>query len=325
MSVGRICAVPVILLAFLLVPSVADARPRTTKVTVRSSPPGAAVFVDARAGVAVGVTPWTGRLTRTTHTIWVEHPGHVTHEQTIKLGARAQTLNVTLAPVPLPAVIEVALRDPKIPGAVLWIDGSALGPVPTQIEVTPGRHLVEVAADKRERFTKWVDVAAGERLMLVTPLPVRQTTSTLVIDADVANAEVWIDGRRLDGTSPLVTVVKAGAHVVEIRKGSAPAYLQRIVAQPGERVVIVGTLADAVARSRAGRIRVTSSVPASVVLDGGGVGTTPLTLEDLTPGPHVVELVAEGHAPRIERLEVPAGGTLMISAELAYARVGRSR
>lgn len=300
-----------------LVPS-ADAAPRvrTGTVVITSQPPGAIVRVDDRNGAPVGVTPWRGRLPRGTHTVWIELADHEVFEASLAVGVRVARLDARLQPKPRPGKIEVSLADPAITSGRMSIDGRDVGPAPGQVEVAPGRHLLEVAAPGFQRYSQWLEVAPGERLVIVGQLVPRQSKATLVIDADVADATVLVNGSPLPGHPPLVTEVSGGAHVVEVRRPPAAPYLQRIVIKPGERTIVRARLQASLERSRAARLEITSNVVAEVRVDGVDVGPTPYTTDALAPGQHLVEVSAPGMTPRIETIDVAPGGTLVIGAEL---------
>jgi hypothetical protein len=71
------------------------------------------------------------------------------------------------------------------------------------------------------------------------------------------------------------------------------------------------------ASSLPGVLDVASQPPgAAVILDGARVGTTPLTIEGVTPGCHQVRLVKASHLEQRSQVSVTAGRVLRLSARL---------
>jgi PEGA domain/Peptidoglycan-synthase activator LpoB len=64
------------------------------------------------------------------------------------------------------------------------------------------------------------------------------------------------------------------------------------------------------------RIEISTGIPAQVRLDGRLVGTSPLSIDSLEPGKHVVQASAEGHRELIQELTLSAGQTQHLDAQL---------
>ena len=77
--------------------------------------------------------------------------------------------------------------------------------------------------------------------------------------------------------------------------------------------------ASAVSRpgAKTGALRVESRPSgASVLLDGRVIGTTPLQIADLEPGPHQVRIELPGHRPWTTSTTIVAGQSVRVAASL---------
>ncbi len=98
----------------------------------------------------------------------------------------------------------------------------------------PEKHPAERRIERLERKLKRVDVARAEP---ATPTPEAAQTPGRIVLAISPWGEVLVDGRSR-GVSPPVQMVELppGPHTVELRNGSFPAHIERVVIKPGEPV-----------------------------------------------------------------------------------------
>ncbi|MFN3201573.1 MAG: PEGA domain-containing protein [Bradymonadia bacterium] len=141
----------------------------------------------------------------------------------------------------------------------------------------------------------------------------------LTIESSPAGAEVIIDGVRR-GRTPLLLEDPVGAHTIEVRKDRHHTYTAQIrLGSEGERIDVVLELA-------LGRLDVDSRPHgARVYVDGVQVGTTPMQLDDLQPGAHLVKIEARCHTPWQQRVVVSDGESREVFAELEEACSQRKR
>ena len=143
------------------------------KVVVRRAQPGTTVWLDARTEDArvVYAEAWA---TKGAHRVLAEAKGFEPAEVPITVEAGA-TVEVALDLKPIHAVLKV--QGPVEGGAVL-VDGKSLGPLPFEHALPPGRHEVRVVAEGREPFEQVIDLAPGEKLVLVAALAPRPVPAT---------------------------------------------------------------------------------------------------------------------------------------------------
>jgi hypothetical protein len=294
---------------------------RKYNVKIDSAPPGATVYLDRKECGAVGTTPWTGKLASGNVTAIVELAGYEPASRPIKV-VRSRKLQEVF--VPLTKVLETKIEvsanfDKNAFDATVFVDGQNMGRVPITLSVTPGRHLVEIKKDGFEPLSQWVTVAQGQ----TQPVPVvlkeipKPKFGTVVVEADVNDADVYIDGNKHpDKTPTVINGVVEGLHVIEVKKDPALPWKQTVQVVAEQQVKVSAQLKATLGGS-GGTISVVSNVNgAKVFLDGKDMGVVPIDLKDIKPGEHILEVKAQGYHPREEKVVVNAGQTAVFKLDL---------
>lgn len=125
-----------------------------------------------------------------------------------------------------------------------------------------------------------------------------------------AGSEVLVDGSQL-GVTPLSAPLSAGTHKIEFRYRGATRVVALDITAGGHIVHSVDWK-----RKPTGRLHVTSdSGAAAVLVDGKKLGVTPLTLEDLSAGRHIVTL--ESRSGSVQRnVDIKANETATLEASI---------
>jgi hypothetical protein len=158
-------------------------------------------------------------------------------------------------------------------------------------------------------------VIAGRRHLV--PATEHQGTGTLAIDTNPGGAEVVVDGQQR-GRTPLHLTLAAGAHVVELSGAGEPRSIPV--------TILAGTQASQYVELRQGaifgqlQVR-TSPAGARVTLDGVPRGTSPLTIGDVTPGPHTVMLESEAGSAK-QDVTIEAGIAAVMAVTLSVPQSG---
>jgi serine/threonine-protein kinase len=144
------------------------------------------------------------------------------------------------------------------------------------------------------------------------------TIGTVILSSHPEGASVAVDGV-LRGTTPLVLQLPSGRRAVRVtRAGSEPASLVAELAPGAEwrRHVALAPIAE---KPPAGTLRIETERPgAEVAIDGVRAGVTPLSLADLAPGEHVVQVRgASGLVTRRVTIEAGATSSLVLGSEAA--------
>jgi hypothetical protein len=138
------------------------------------------------------------------------------------------------------------------------------------------------------------------------------TNGTAVLESEPAGSEVIIDGR-LAGTTPITTELPAGRHAVEFRRDNLSRTMEVVVVARGRVVQRMDWTAKPT-----GSLQVDSDpTGARVLVDGDVRGTTPLKLDELAVGTHVVALESANGTIR-RTVTIAAGETAQVT-ELIFA------
>jgi hypothetical protein len=142
-----------------------------------------------------------------------------------------------------------------------------------------------------------------------------EATGAMSIDSNPTGAQVFVDGESR-GVTPINLTLKAGTHVIELRGAGEPRMLP-VTVTPGSQssqyielpkeTVVLGQL----------QVR-TDPAAAQVTVDGVPRGRSPLTIADLTPGPHTVVLENELGSVRQE-VTIESGATASLVVPLTAA------
>jgi serine/threonine protein kinase len=187
-----------------------EAEPATTRISLADQPDPKYVspaHIKLRSGEEVELV--------------FEADGYEAQRRKLVVAADMPATRVTLRPLPVNLVLHVYPRD-----AVILVDGA---PAKPGMKVIPGR-IVEVRAEHPfatprivqgvprpgEPYVVDIRLAEVEQASRGAPLP----RGTLAITSRPPGAEVFVDGTRVRGTTPLETVLIAGSHRVTVRAAS---------------------------------------------------------------------------------------------------------
>ena len=161
------------------------------------------------------------------------------------------------------------------------------------------------------------------------PAPAAATTGQLAIRSTPAKAGVLIDGTWRGRTPITVRGLTIGTHAVRVVEDGYVGETRRVAVDARSAGTTVSFQlakvraperpAPAVARpgAKTGALRVESRPSgAAVMIDGRVVGTTPLQISDLEPGPHQVRLELPGHRPWATTASIVAGQSVRVAASL---------
>jgi hypothetical protein len=229
--------------------------------------------------------------------------------------AAAAAAPLSLAPLPLaadgPAMAVEALAPPFLPSPTLDEPQDTRRPWNVQVPWRGlGRISVRVAA-----VAAVVLVLAGAAVWgrgALTKYQAAATVGDVVIDSVPGPADVRVDNVDA-GKTPLTLQLEEGQHSVEFRRDGK------------SRVMTVDVTGGESNTARmdwnprtVGTLQVDTTPPgAKVVVDGRERGVTPLTLDDLTVGQHVV--VLENDEGRVRRRVQIADGATEVLSEAIFS------
>jgi hypothetical protein len=310
-----------IVIGELSLASSAEAQ-RGIPVNVESVPPGATVYLDTSDGTPLGTTPLTAvRIPAGSHTLIFRMPNYEEARLTVTVRRRRETFRAVLRPL---GTIEVSAGNDGARGAEVRIDGqpvggATLGSLPIRVEnLAPGRHQVQIMREGWNPFEQWVEVQGGQ-VVRVTALLERAapTTGSILVSADVQGAAITLDGQPRGVTTMVIDDVPAGMHQIEIRAegdGLRP-FSQQVLVQAGQRATVSATLRTQ--QVSTGSIAVITDVPgAEVRINGQPLPVGTFSRDGLAPGNYVVQVIAPSHRPFRTEVQVQAGQTTSVDAQL---------
>ena len=289
-------------------------------VKIDSSPQGATIFLGDKACGSVGLTPWSGKLAVGPVIVMLERLSFEPYSRSITVsGVARQELSIPLTRTNVGSVDVRADADPNVAGAAISIDGQQHGVVPVVLQVPGGRHRIEIAKDGFEPFLQWIDVQDSQTVMVMPALKAAVVVKgRLVVDADLAGAEVWVNGVKRGVTPLALTELALGTYHVEVRKLGATTWKQTVEVTKAQTLVRA-TLVASVAKPTAGIVKVTSAVPGGeVFLDGNAIGKVPLE-QPLPPGDYWLVVKLPGHKRFEQKLHLELGQTIAVVADLRPA------
>ena len=280
------------LLAFLLCILVAGggwylfaARTRGPVLTVVSTPPGAAVYVD---NGHVGSSPaQVLHLPDGTHTVRITKDRYTDHEEQVFIQqATPRQLDVTLTPLPFGDLKVTSTPD----GARILVDGEPRGTTPATLGRLPqGSRTITL---KKEDYEDWQGQAA------IVPLETAELDARLVssfgsldVTTDPTGAELYLDGKNIGVSPTSINRLIEGEHTLLARKPGYDDVRQTIAIQPE-----TPSRAHLDMLRMYGRLSVASTPSgATVTIEGKPVGQTPLSLDSVRKGERTVRVELKGY------------------------------
>jgi serine/threonine-protein kinase len=221
--------------------------------------------------------------------------------------------------------------------AVVYLNGDSIGETPVnKIPLTPDRYSLNINKKDHHSIDTTVVLTDGDQLDLSFSLQSSQPEETLIekekkpvsrstrsapvfaslsVQAEPANAEVWINGK-MKGTSPLsLKRLGPGNYQIEVRKENYQPYQQRLKLKAGNNQLVSAKLAQ-----YTGGISV-SKEPASavVLLDGKEIdsgSSAKVDLSDIPSGKHQVEIVKPGYSSFAREVDIQPNQIKSIQAML---------
>ncbi|MGE0871244.1 MAG: PEGA domain-containing protein [Kofleriaceae bacterium] len=308
--------------AFAQAPSCPAAKPGKYKVKIDSAPPGAVIYIGDKACGAIGATPWSGALPAGTMAVILEATGYEPATRTFKVAKvrKVQELFVPLVKKQDPPRIDVrADADKNVFGATVIVDGQAQGQAPMVITTTPGRHLIELRKEGFEPLSQWIEIQLNQTQMMAPTLKeiAKPKYGTIIVEADVSDAEVYVDGNKHpDNTPAVINNVIEGVHVVEVRKAPGLPWKQTIQVTANQQTKVRAELA-ALMNGGVGVVRVLSDAQgARAFIDGTDMGPVPVDIKDVKAGDHIIQVKAPGFQTAERQVTVTAGGSQIVKVDL---------
>lgn len=250
----------------------------------------------------------------------IEEPPRVIEKQLEKHDALAGPRELTdlLGPDPLPA--------PESPTPVSAVPAST-APKPlfnpdapftaTPIVPPPARNTNRRSYIRIAAMVAIAIVLGGGGLLgykMFGSSPVAPAMGSLDVQSNPSGVDVFVDGVA-KGRTPARIAVAPGSHILELRGKGVPRVIPLNVSAGAE----VSQYLEFTEAPVTGQLAVQSEPPgAKVLVDGTERGVAPLTIPDLTPGDHRVELQSDTASTK-HTVTVQAGGTASLVVPIGAA------
>jgi PEGA domain-containing protein len=149
---------------------------------------------------------------------------------------------------------------------------------------------------------------------LLGSAPAAPAMGSLNVQSNPSGVDIFVDGVA-KGRTPARVAVAPGSHILELRGKGVPRVIPLNVTAGAE----VSQYLEFAESPVTGQLAVQSDPPgAKVLVDGAERGVAPVTISDLTPGDHRVELQSDGVSAK-HTVTVQAGGTASLVVPIGTA------
>ncbi len=283
----------------------AELQTKTGSVVIKSEPTNAMVLID---GEKAGSTPETlTNIKPGKHLVEIKMDGYIDWNESINIEPGMES-DIT-AELQIKACTVSINSEPS--NAMVLIDGERAGSTPEILtDIKPGKHIVEVRIDEYETWSKNIDIEQGMEIEISAELYLK--VGSVIIKSEPTNAMILIDGIKAGKTPKILTDIKHGKHIVEVRMGGFETWSESVEVSGDKENVIVAVLKEMI-----GSISVNSNHSGAIIyLDGKEIGATPDTIKSVSIGAHVIKVKMEGYAEWTKKLNMKKGEEIALNAVL---------
>lgn len=266
------------------------------RVMIESSPPNAAIYVDDKSGGIKGFTPTLIRIKTGTRKIILEADGYKPLEQFITVKARKTTVRFELEKIPETAKLHF-IADPKIGDAMVSVDGENKGPIKDDLEVSSGRHLIEITKEGYQKWSRWFDLQQAEKRDVDVKLEQDVGDVKVVAQPSVKDAFVYINDEN-KGAAPWAGKLPPGRYKIDIKAPGFTAMPQTVLIESGQKAEVTLQMIDDTEKDKTGKLSVASEPAAEgalVFIDDVNKGPSPWS-GIVSSGHHKIEVKAPDYA-----------------------------
>lgn len=298
-------------------PSTAPERNLGT-LTVITSPSGAQVKID---GKEKGKTPLTITDAQPgERKVEVSRAGHATATKTVTVKANESAmLEITLAQ----KMGKLHVEAPE--NAAVFFDGTRVGTGSVTKELSDGDVKISVEKEGFSTFTHTATVKTGEAVNVTARLHPLGKGSINVTAIPWAN--VYINGKEMGVTPKVIRDLPEGKVEVKLSHPAYRTFTGSAMVKADEQAEVSHTFTEAeeavgaekgaghIEAAGTGTLKISSTPPGIVYLDGKVYGRTPVTIADLPAGPHQLTLKRAGAPDYKRKVDISAGIITNIAVE----------
>lgn len=215
--------------------------PKVARITVRSKPKGAAIYLDRETLGQYGTTPRTFAAPPGDHEVILRLDGWVTATRAVEL-IRGEEIDVALTLERRTGVVRVSSDPPGSEVRLRDREGEILGETPATLELPIGSRQLHLHLDGHADEIRRVEVRADETARLFVahrPLPPKK--GRLRILTNIPSALITVDDREV-GFSPLVLELAEGEHRIQVHQPGYRTWSDRVSIRVGRPLAAEVTL-----------------------------------------------------------------------------------
>jgi hypothetical protein len=294
-------------------------------LTVTSYPPNALVVID---GYNQETTPWVyTNLLSGYHTVEINYPGYEAYVTNVYLNdGESQEIDANLLTLGNYGSMFITSTPP---GADVYVDGNYEGVSPVTVSaLTQGPHIVELHLSGYDPQVRTVDVSSGQGANVNVAMSSYNSASTdgsIDVTSNVLGSMVYLDGTYKglirDTNVFNVVAVNPGSHTLLVHAPGYNDFTQTVqvysgqIASANAVLTLSQTPQGAPSTQQAGSI-VAQSIPSGgqVFLDNQFRGVAPVTIYNVAPGDHIVNMKLAGNSDWSGSLTVQPGQVAQVAA-----------
>ena len=216
-----------------------------------------------------------------------------------------------VTPQERPVAVKASVLVKSVPaGAQVFVDDESRGITPCVVSnLDRGPHKVTFRSVGYDDITTSLEILNAEPRVLEQTLS--RNTGNFVVVFEPADAEIFLDGKKKHGFSPLTLTETAGTHKLEIRKDKYESVEETITIRRGgedQKEFKLNPVSGSLT------VHVTYPASATIMLDGREIKNG--TRENLKPGKYKVNVSARGFDTKEEEVEISAAETEVLQIAL---------
>lgn len=209
------------------------------------------------------------------------------------------------------------------PGAIISVNGENQGHAPVTVSrLWPGTYTVTASMAGYEEYTTTTTISGPTRSPVYCSLVPLTSSGVLSITSVPSGARVYLDGEYRGYTPAVLARSTGNSHLIRLELDGYEDWNSTTDQNEGGIHTITAILVPGTSGLSKGISISSSPAGATVVLDGVAKGTTPITVKNLVPGIHILELNLTGYSLWKSTIDAPDNGIKTIEISLTPKTTG---
>ncbi|MCX6693303.1 MAG: PEGA domain-containing protein [Methanomicrobiales archaeon] len=294
---------------------------QTGTISVTSSPSGAIARLDG--GETLKTPGSFYSVSQGSHTVDISTSGYQPYTTSVRVSAGGtSSVSASLTPTQTYGSIRVT-SSPS--GAEVYVDEVYRGYTPLTVgSLSVGMHNVRLHLSGYQDYTVKANVPSGGQVVFSASLTkvYQPITGDVIVSSVPDGAAIYLDGTyrgiTLKGNPFDISGVAPGSHVVMLQKPGYQDYSSTVSVTAGLAATVSASLTASPIPAQSGSITVQSDPSsADVYIDNQYKGITPVNVDNVAVGSHVVTLKMNGYTDGTYTVQVGAGQSVQVFGTLS--------